>query len=421
MRRGMRKWILAGMTAIMTAALTFAAAASEEGVASIFDGEIAGGQGQDNEQDSVSQTGEGTLADSMNSLAGENALAGDPVPDGDVSGQDEMIFEALDMAVTIPDGLSVEEDSDGFVTIYADEPGYIPYVIFGRYEYAGSTFFEDFTAMMRESYNDLVIAEAEKLVTAGQREMSQLVYQYSISGYTATDTRLAVRVGNYVYMFGAKEIPELGSLAGDLLYNVAGSFRTLSENTAGGSGTEMNAPAAPSSLPGSEDTQNDTTDVLGSVTFTEESAGFEGVWVPFNDGFKIYLPSEWKTYDLSGQNEDGTILYAAGNYGSDSIVGDTEVMAIVSWVYDESGSMTLEQISQELLQGGVTGVATIDMNGIPCVTFESQEEDLRGIFFFHPSNPQYYFSLMVHPFGNESQEVSDLGSAIMCSLSPYQP
>lgn len=155
----------------------------------------------------------------------------------------------------------------------------------------------------------------------------------------------------------------------------------------------------------------------GSIAFTEASAGFRGTWVPFQDGFKIYLPSEWVYYVLNDQETAKGVLYHAGNDGRDSVVGNVRMDVVVC--YSEAGQLRTLGDLEAKLESKYTGVSKIGINGIPCVTYESVDGDHRGIAFFHPGNSNYIFTIGVSPYGANDQTVSNVGSAILCSVSPY--
>ncbi len=155
----------------------------------------------------------------------------------------------------------------------------------------------------------------------------------------------------------------------------------------------------------------------GNIAFTEAAAGFRGTWVPFRDGFQIYLPSEWVYYVLDDQETAKGVLYHAGNDGRDSLVGAARMDVVVC--YNEAGQLRTLGDLEAKLSANYTGVQKIGINGIPCVTYESAQGDYRGVAFFHPSNPNYVFTVSVSPFGANDQNVSDVGSAILCSLSRY--
>ena len=52
---------------------------------------------------------------------------------------------------------------------------------------------------------------------------------------------------------------------------------------------------------------------MGSITFSQDTVGYAGTWVPFEDGFKLYLPNDWDVYELSDEQTKQGVLFAAGD------------------------------------------------------------------------------------------------------------
>ena len=79
-------------------------------------------------------------------------------------------------------------------------------------------------------------------------------------------------------------------------------------------------------------TNPEDTSTTTSIVFAQEKAGYKGVWVPFDDGFQLYLPADWNTYELSEEEINQGLLYAAG----DTSGSDTAPAVSVSTVGEES-------------------------------------------------------------------------------------
>lgn len=135
--------------------------------------------------------------------------------------------------VETPDGLFLMEGDDGLYYFHLEEYGEaIPYVMLGIYRISEEDFFDEFDEMMQESYRDLERVSGPEEITAGGQKFRQLVYEYTVSGYTIEDRRLYREVNGVTYMFGSKEVPELDLYVGDLLYEIAGSMKTAGGGTA---------------------------------------------------------------------------------------------------------------------------------------------------------------------------------------------
>ena len=123
-----------------------------------------------------------------------------------------------DMTIQVEEDVMFSRGDDGFYYLYPDYEG-IPYVMFGTYDLTEDVFFEAFTNLMKDNYEDLVVTqEPEEITAANGRVWHRMVYEYTVSGFTVVDTRVYAAAGDTLYMFGSKEVPEIDYTVGDLLY-----------------------------------------------------------------------------------------------------------------------------------------------------------------------------------------------------------
>ena len=335
-----------------------------------------------------------------------------------------------DLGISIAPGSYISiEQTDGFVYVYTQKSGTIPYVIVGCYNITAEDFTDQFTQYMAQEYSDLQVTSQESMITLNDREFSCIVYSYNVGGYVVQDTRLFFAENGNTYMFGAKEIPELSYYVGSTLEETAGSFAHLAggdsdytkhvdgtrsvtsdaaasdpiediESTVsdvlgqGGvgkdqssGGTVGNIGGVSSSVEdGQTDTENTDSSSMGSITFSQENVSFAGTWVPFEDGFKLYLPNDWDVYELSDEQTQQGVLFAAGDTSG---VQNPPRISVV-WVYSD-GAQSLEELAADLTQGGYQVDDLVSINGIPCISYRVEESDCSAIMFFHPTNKQYLF------------------------------
>ena len=227
-----------------------------------------------------------------------------------------------DLGISIVPGSYISiEQTDGFVYVYTQESGTIPYVIVGYYNITAEDFTNQFTQYMAQEYSDLQVTSQESMITLNDREFSGIVYSYNVGGYVVQDTRLFFAENGNTYMFGAKEIPELSYYVGSTLEETAGSFAYLAggdsdytkhvdgtrsvtsdaaasdpiediESTVsdvlgqGGAGNDQsfggtvgNIGGVSSSVEdGQTDTGNTDSSQMGSITFSQENVSFAGTW-----------------------------------------------------------------------------------------------------------------------------------------------
>lgn len=164
--------------------------------------------------------------------------------------------------------------------------------------------------------------------------------------------------------------------------------------------------------------EEDVESVSGHIAFTEDMAPYEGRWVTFEDGFKLFMPKEWSRIDLDETQQQAGLFYRAENGGSDSAVGDTAMGVAVSFV--RAGELkTLDELAADFASAGFGEIDKLDINGIPCISFVRAAGDYRGVAFYHPTHSNYVLAVYISPTGAEDPAVNDVGSAILCSVSPF--
>lgn len=357
-----------------------------------------------------------------------------------------------DLGISIVPGSYISiEQTDGFVYVYTQESGTIPYVIVGYYNITAEDFTNQFTQYMAQEYSDLQVTSQESMITLNDREFSGIVYSYNVGGYVVQDTRLFFAENGNTYMFGAKEIPELSYYVGSTLEETAGSFAYLAggdsdytkhvdgtrsvtsdaaasdpiediESTVsdvlgqGGAGNDQsfggtvgNIGGVSSSMEdGQTDTGNTDSSQMGSITFSQENVSFAGTWVPFEDGFKLYLPNDWDVYELSDEQTKQGVLFAAGDTSG---VQNPPGISVV-WAYSD-GAQSLEELAADLTKGGYQVDDLVSINGIPCISYRVEESDYSAIMFFHPTNKQYLFCVTRAGYASNT----DMICHILTSLS----
>ena len=157
--------------------------------------------------------------------------------------------------------------------------------------------------------------------------------------------------------------------------------------------------------------------VSGGIDFTENLAPYAGKWVSFDDGFKLYLPAEWSSLELTEAQAGAGLFYSAGNIGGDSVVGEVPMGVAVGYV-EADGISTLDDLAADMAAAQFTEVDKLDLNGMPVVTIVDPAKSYRGVAFYHPFVPGYVMFVYVSPCGEGNQLVNDVGSAILCSLTP---
>ncbi len=162
-------------------------------------------------------------------------------------------------------------------------------------------------------------------------------------------------------------------------------------------------PAAPRRAVGVESTRP-------PAAFSEADAPYEGVWQPFEDGFKLYLPRGWASGAIDEAQAEAGLFYRAGS--DDASMG-------VTVGYMPAGTLeTTEALAGDFERGGYTSVVQGDLNGIPAIAFERPQDNYRGVAFFHPVYPDYVIYAFASPLELQDGETNRIGIAILASISP---
>ena len=308
-------------------------------------------------------------------------------------------LDDLNISVWADEFVSVRED-DGFVYVYTMKDSSIPYVIIGEYDIAFNSVVNAFTRLMQSAYKDLDVDFLQEGLEIGGRKYTKVIYRYTISGYDAVDTRLFCEINGHSYMFGMKEIEELNMLVGeDFLESVAESAAIL----AGGYSNYLyhvdadnalffeDVVVEPETEPATEaTTEAQTVPADDRYVFDEDDAPYDGIWVPFEDGFQLFLPVDWTMYDLTNAQQQAGYLFIAGD-DSEPVIPYISV----SWAYDEN--MTdLEDLSDFLDENGYIVDETAMVNDIECVIYHAPDGSVFGELFLYPGEgfDGYLFSVV---------------------------
>lgn len=125
-------------------------------------------------------------------------------------------------------------------------------------------------------------------------------------------------------------------------------------------------------------------------------------------GSPVYLPNDWYVYNLSEEQTQQGVLFAAGDTSG---IENPPGISVV-WAYSD-GVQSLEELAADLTQGGYQVDDLVSINGIPCVSYRVEENDCSAIMFFHPTNKQYLFCVT----GTGYASNTDMICHILTSLS----
>ena len=148
------------------------------------------------------------------------------------------------------------------------------------------------------------------------------------------------------------------------------------------------------------------------AAFTEADAPYDGVWQPFEDGFKLYLPREWASMALDEAQAEAGLFYRASS--------DDGSMGVVVG-YMRAGALgTTEALAEDFERSGYASVIQGDLNGIPAIAFERPQDGYRGVAFFHPVYPEYVLYAFASPLELQGGEMNQVGIALLASITPLE-
>lgn len=168
------------------------------------------------------------------------------------------------------------------------------------------------------------------------------------------------------------------------------------------SAPESAAPSAPTAAP--------------ENAFDTAGAPYAGTWVPFEDGFALYLPSDWTCRDMDEEQAGSGLFYRAGNEVGD---GGTAMGVAVGYM-PVDGLETMTDLLRDFARAGFTGLRQRRRNGMSALAFVGPKGDYRGVAFYHPEYPGYAMIVYVTPVGAAGSAEEAVGRAILDSLSPWR-
>lgn len=131
---------------------------------------------------------------------------------------------------------------------------------------------------------------------------------------------------------------------------------------------------------------------------------FDGTWVQFEDGFEIYLPSDWYEFECTEEMNAQGIFYMAGTE-------DMSYSCTMAWQALEE-ECTVEAFHAELVTA-YPGAELVEVNGIAVIVYADLENDLLNCIALDASEPGFYM-FAFSPADDE--DFQNLAAAITASI-----
>ena len=160
-----------------------------------------------------------------------------------------------------------------------------------------------------------------------------------------------------------------------------------------------------------EETETASDEVLEVTMDMMDPDLYDGTWVPFEAGFDLYLPTDWNVLEISEENaENGMIFLVSPQENAE------EAEAALSVQMNDATGAELTDIAAGYEEAGFTGIGFANVNGLGCVLYDDESNDLQGVTFLGESGTMY--TIIMAPA--ESEEYGPIWNNILFSLSPSE-
>ena len=146
---------------------------------------------------------------------------------------------------------------------------------------------------------------------------------------------------------------------------------------------------------------------LSSAAMAEEivyEQFFDGTWVQFEDGFELYLPSEWLELEVTDDMLEGGIFYAV-------MSPDGKYTCQVGWSPLDADYTYEEALAQ--VEAVYPGAKLMEVNGIGLICFGDGANDILGFAALDGAEPGLYMFFFT-PMSDENLQI--MASVIASSL-----
>lgn len=123
--------------------------------------------------------------------------------------------------------------------------------------------------------------------------------------------------------------------------------------------------------------------VLVTAVATAEAVEglFDGTWVQFEDGFEIYLPSDWYEFECTEEMNAQGIFYMAGTE-------DMSYSCTMAWQALEE-DCTAEELHAELVTA-YPDAEIVQVNGVALIVYADAQNNLLNCIALDAGEPGFY-------------------------------
>ena len=121
-----------------------------------------------------------------------------------------------------------------------------------------------------------------------------------------------------------------------------------------------------------------------SIAVAEEVAIedlYDGSWVQFEDGFEIYLPNDWYSFECTEEMNAQGIFYVAGTE-------DMSYSCTLAWKALES-EISIEDLQAQMVQT-YPDAEVVEVNGVALIAYVDSANNLLNCVAMDAAEPGFY-------------------------------
>ena len=121
-----------------------------------------------------------------------------------------------------------------------------------------------------------------------------------------------------------------------------------------------------------------------SIAVAEETAIedlYDGSWVQFEDGFEIYLPNDWYSFECTEEMNAQGIFYVAGTE-------DMSYSCTLAWKALES-EISIEDLQAQMVEV-YPDAQVVEVNGVGLITYVDSANNLLNCVAMDAAEPGFY-------------------------------
>lgn len=108
---------------------------------------------------------------------------------------------------------------------------------------------------------------------------------------------------------------------------------------------------------------------------------YDGSWVQFEDGFEIYLPNDWCSFECTEEMNAQGIFYVAGTE-------DMSYSCTLAWKALDA-ELSIEELQAQMVQT-YPDAEVVEVNGVGLITYVDSANNLLNCIALDAAEPGFY-------------------------------